>query len=152
MPRRLGPEDSGLPAVLRLIQSEFAYMEGVIDPPSSMHRLTLADLAQDGVEVWAIGSPPVACVVLTPKNDALYLGKLAVRSDERGKGHARALIDLALRRARSLGLPALECQTRVELTANHAIFETMGFARTAATAHAGYDRPTSYTYHKEVQP
>ncbi|MGA1181483.1 MAG: GNAT family N-acetyltransferase, partial [Marivivens sp.] len=71
-PRRATPAD--LPATLALIQSTFAFMEGRIDPPSSMYRLTVDDLAES--EVWVIGTPPLACIVLTPKADALYLGKL----------------------------------------------------------------------------
>jgi len=137
-----------LPATLALIQSAFAFMEGRIDPPSSVHRLTVEDLAQS--ELWVIGAPPLACIVLTPKPDALYLGKLAVAASERGKGHARALIDQAETRARALGLPALELQTRIELTENQRTFEAMGFVELARTAHEGYDRPTSITYRRPL--
>lgn len=139
-------------ALLALIQAEFAYMEGVIDPPSSMQRLTAADIAAqaESGEVWAIGHPPLACVFLTRKGDALYLGKLAVSSAHRGRGLARALVDLAAARARALGLAALELQTRVELTANHRAFAALGFAETARTAHPGYDRPTSMTLRRPL--
>jgi GNAT superfamily N-acetyltransferase len=123
-------------------------MDGHIDPPSSMHRLTKEDLANS--EVWVIGSPPLACIVLTPKADALYLGKLAVAASERGKGHARALVNQAGRRARALGMAALELQTRIELVENQRTFEAMGFVEVARTAHAGYDRPTSITYRRPL--
>lgn len=145
-PRRAALAD--LPATLALIQSAFAFMEGRIDPPSSMHRLTVDDLAKS--EVWVIGAPPVACIVLTPKADALYLGKLAVCAAERGKGHARALIDIAEMRARELGLSALELQTRIELIENKRTFEAMGFVELARIAHEGYDRPTSITYRRPL--
>ncbi len=145
-PRRATPED--LPATLALIRAAFSFMEGRIDPPSSMYRLTADDLATS--EVWVMGSPPVACIVLTPKADALYLGKLAVASTERGKGHARALIDLAERRARELGLLTLELRTRIELVENQQTFEAMGFTELARTAHEGYDRPTSITYRRPL--
>ena len=140
------------PALLALIQRAFAGMDGVIDPPSSLHRLTPETLAAQSAEaeVWVIGTPPRACVVLTPKSDALYIGKLAVDPPHQGQGHARRLIDLAETRARALGLPALELQTRVELTANHATFRHLGFVQTAATAHPGYDRPTSLTFRRPV--
>jgi ribosomal protein S18 acetylase RimI-like enzyme len=147
-PRLIAPDDPALAQVLTLIRDSFAYMDGVIDPPSSMHRLTLADL--QGPEVWAMGAPPVACVVLTPKPDCLYLGKLAVAKDQRGQGHARRLVGHALNRARDLGLPAVELQVRVELTGNQAAFAAMGFVETARTAHAGHDRPTSITYRRAV--
>ncbi|MCB6177693.1 GNAT family N-acetyltransferase [Rhodobacter sp. Har01] len=138
-------------ALLGLIQSEFAGMEGRIDPPSSVHRLTAGSLADPGIEVWAIGHPPLACVVLTPKDHALYLGKLAVARSHRSRGLARALIDLAETRARALGLPALELQTRVELFENHCVFKALGFAETGCTAHPGYARPTSITFRRPVR-
>jgi GNAT superfamily N-acetyltransferase len=150
-PRRLAPGDPALAAVLALIRDSFAFMDGVIDPPSSMHRLTEGDLSDPRVEVWALGTPPVACVVLTPKAEALYVGKLAVAAAHRGRGLARALIDLAEDRARALGLGTLELQVRVELFGNQAAFAHLGFAEVARTAHAGYDRPTSITMRRIVQ-
>jgi len=139
-------------ALLALIQTEFAFMQGRIDPPSSMLRLTAEALAAQSrtAEIWAIGHPPHACVILTPKADALYIGKLAVAADHRRKGLARALIDLAESRARALGLPGLELETRVELVGNQATFVALGFVETARTAHPGYDRPTSITYRRAV--
>lgn len=151
-PRRLAPGDAGLTEVLTLIQSTFAFMDGRIDPPSSMHRLTLDSVsAHAGTgEVWVIGDPVQACVFLTPKADSLYLGKLAVTPDARRRGLARHLIALAGSRAAELRLPCVELQTRVELVENHATFEAMGFRETDRTAHAGYDRPTSITYRLSV--
>ncbi|MDR7123407.1 GNAT family N-acetyltransferase [Pseudotabrizicola sp. 4114] len=140
------------PAVLRLIQTEFASMEGRIDPPSSMHALTaeaIAGQARRG-EVWVTGTPPVACMILTPKPQALYLGKLAVAGTHRGKGLARTLVEVAATRARALGLPVLELQTRVELVGNHAAFRAMGFAEVGRSAHPGYDRATSLTFQRAV--
>lgn len=139
-------------SLLRLIQGAFSYMDGVIDPPSSMHRLTEADIAAQAVvgEVWAIAAPPVACMFLTVKGGWLYLGKLAVRSDHRGKGLARSLVDTAMERAKALGLQGVELQTRLELTANHATFRALGFAEVGRSAHPGYDRPTTLTFRRPV--
>ncbi|MFC2970057.1 GNAT family N-acetyltransferase [Acidimangrovimonas pyrenivorans] len=142
------------PALLRLIQTSFAYMEGRIDPPSSMHRLTVDDIAQQAEigEVWVIeeADHPVACVFLTPRKDALYLGKLAVEAGYRGRGLARKLVETAQSRARALGLPLLELQSRIELVENHAAFASMGFTLADETAHPGYDRPTSLTFRKTL--
>lgn len=138
--------------ILRLVQDAFAYMDARIDPPSSMHRLTVKDIAQQTTtgEVWAIGTPPVACMFLTNKGNCLYLGKLAVSADQRGKGLARQMVAVAADRARALNLPAVELQTRVELTENHATFRALGFTETGRTAHAGFDRPTSITFRMDV--
>ena len=48
------------------------------------------------------------------------------------------------------GKPALELQTRIELTGNHAVFARLGFHETERTAHAGYARPTSITMRKAL--
>ena len=135
-------------AVLDLLHLCFAGMEGRIDPPSSLHRLTVEDVA--AAEVWGLGVPLVACVFLTPKAQALYVGKLAVHPDHQGQGRARVLLDHATERARALGLPALELQTRVELVENHAAFRAMGFEKIGETAHDGFDRPTSFTFRRPV--
>jgi ribosomal protein S18 acetylase RimI-like enzyme len=133
-----------------LLAASFAHMDGVIDPPSSLARLAPADLLAPQSESWVIGTPPRACVVLTPQPGTLYLGKLAVAEAARGQGLARVLMDLALTRARALGLPSVTLQTRVELTGNQAAFQALGFTEVGRTAHPGYDRPTSITYRRPV--
>ena len=143
--------EADIPAVLALIRRCFAYMDGRIDPPSSMHRLTAEALANHEGEIWAIEEDgPVACVVLTPMEDALYVGKLAVDERARGRGMARALVDHAEVRAKALGFGALELQVRIELTENMRAFAGMGFVKTGETAHEGYARPTSITMRKEL--
>lgn len=152
-PRRVDPsEPLDWGGLLALIRDAFAGHEGRIDPPSSAGRLTSAALARharDG-EVWILGEPPEAVVLLTPLPGRLRLGKLAVRRDRRGRGHARALMGAAQARARALGLPALELQTRIELAENHAAFAAMGFERAGTTTHEGFRRPTSVTFRKAV--
>ncbi|MBV7408318.1 N-acetyltransferase [Maritimibacter sp. DP1N21-5] len=152
-PRRFQPEDPAEP-LLALISRTFSYMDGRVDPPSSMHRLTaasVADQAREG-EIWIIGTPgaPEACVFLTPDDDALYVGKLAVDHRARNHGFARILMDLAAERARALGKRRLRLQSRIELTENHAAFRRLGFTKTAVTAHEGYKRPTSITFEREL--
>ena len=139
------------PGVLALIQRAFAGMEGRIDPPSSLHRLTAGGIAAQARtgEIWVV--PPLqACMFLTPKDGRLYLGKLAVEPALQGRGLARQLVALAEERARALGFAILELETRVELTENHAIFRHLGFVETGRKAHPGFDRPTSITFAKRV--
>ena len=137
------------PSALALIRDAFAEHEGRIDPPSSARELTAEALAR--AEVWTLGRPPEAAVILTPHPDALRIGKLAVRRDRRRRGHARALAGAAEARARALGLPALTLQTRIELTGNHAAFEALGFERAGTTSHEGFERPTSVTFRRAVR-
>jgi ribosomal protein S18 acetylase RimI-like enzyme len=148
LPKRL-PPGQDLHEVHKLLTAAFAFMEGRIDPPSSLGRLNPQGLAEQG-EVWVIGMPPVACMVLTARPDTLYLGRLAVAEAARGQGLARALVEAALARARVLGRPHVTLQTRVELVENHATFRRLGFVEVARTAHPGFDRPTSITFRRCV--
>ena len=155
-PIRVTPAYPHWPAVLRLILDAFAFMEARIDPPSSAHRLTVAEMAaqaQTGA-VWVIedNTTPIACLFAKPKADALYIGKLAVAQSHRGHGLARRLIAEAQAEARARTLPRLELQTRIELTENHAAFARLGFTKTAESAHPGYDRPTSITMSRALTP
>ena len=143
MTPRLAEDPALWPPILALLRQAFAYMDRRIDPPSSLRDLTPEALTRQARvgEIWIIGAP-VACVFLTPKPGALYVGKLAVAESHRGQGLARRLIDRAETRAREMGLPELELQTRVELVENQATFVAMGFREVGRTAHEGFARPT----------
>lgn len=151
--RRLTPEDDPLP-VLDLIRRAFAAMEGRIRPESSVHRMTAETLRAQAAasEVWILenAAGPVATMTLTSQENSLYIGKLAIAGDFRGRGFARQLVRHADQRARTLGLRELELQTRVELTENQALFAHLGFREVARTAHPGFDLPTSITYRTTV--
>ena len=103
-PRRISGNSPHLGDVLHLMRDCFAYMEGRIDPPSSLGQTTLPSLqaTADRDEIWAIGAPPVACVVLSVKPAVLYLGKLCVAPSHQRLGLARHLITHAESRARAL--------------------------------------------------
>ena len=136
--------DNDILDVLRLIQDAFAYMEGRIHPPSSMQSLTAENRrahCRSG-EIWAVGKPLVACVVLTEKGNDLYVGKLAVGPNARHKGYARGLIAHAETRAKALGKLGLLLNVRIELTENHAAFEKMGFDQTGTGTPPGLSKPT----------
>ncbi|UWP92394.1 GNAT family N-acetyltransferase [Aliiroseovarius crassostreae] len=147
-PRLASAEDAKW--ILELIQRVFAEHDGRIDPPSSMHRMGLADVERQIAEgeVWVINR--AACLFLTPLPDALYLSKLAVTAKARGKGVARKLVEQAGIRAIALGKPCLRLKTRVELSQNHTAFRALGFDEVGASSHPGFDRPTSLSFEKRL--
>jgi GNAT superfamily N-acetyltransferase len=140
--------------LLGIIRSSFAYMDGIIDPPSSAHRLTPellhAKAATETGFIATAGDELAGCAFLSEKEDRFYLGKLAVAPSHQGRGVGRRLLQAAEGHARSAGKCVIELETRVELTANHRLFARLGFVETARTAHPGYDRPTSVTMRKEL--
>ena len=143
-PHRLQPDAQAVLEVLALVQRSFAFMEGRIDPPSSMHRLSDDDIRDQCIsgEVWVLGDPVVATMFLKERAGWLYLSKLAVDHAMRGQGLARRLVEHAVLRADHMNLRGVELETRVELAENHAAFERMGFVKTGEGMHAGYLRPT----------
>ena len=150
--KRLRPNDPNIPHLHALLERSFAYMEGRIDPPSSLHRLTIALISEhcETGEVWAIGDPPIACVFLTPKPECLYVGKLAIDHAMRGQGLARQLVQVAEARARALDLPSLELNARIELTENHKTFAALGFKKHVERCHPGFTRTTFIAMRKSV--
>ncbi|MBT9371528.1 GNAT family N-acetyltransferase [Rhizobium sp. CSW-27] len=133
--------------LLALIRTAFAYMDDVIDPPSSAHRLTpesLAEKARGEICYLALeDGVPVGCIFLKPEApDCLYVGKLAVLPRLQGKGVGRRLLQTAEDEARRRNLSRLRLETRIELMANHATFAAWGFAKTADRSHPGFDRIT----------
>ena len=149
------PQDFGRwRELLALIRKSFAYMDGIIDPPSSARLLTadsLREKAGDETCFLAVdGTRLAGCVFAAERSDALYIGKLAVDPALQSLGIGRALVGAVESLALRMGKPALELQTRIELTDNHAAFRRMGFVEVGRTAHPGFDRPTSITFRKPL--
>jgi GNAT superfamily N-acetyltransferase len=140
--------------LLALVMGSFAYMDGVIDPPSSAHRLTVAtlnDKVRDEIGLIAeVDGRFVGCAFLRPEPDFLYVGKLAVSPEAQGAGIGSRFLTEAEAIARELGKPALRLETRIELTGNHRRFGAWGFFRTAEKSHAGYERITFVEMQKHL--
>ncbi len=140
--------------LLQLIRASFAYMDGSIDPPSSVIRLTEGSLAEkaDVEMAYAVEHEGklTGCIFLRPEADCLYIGKLAVLPSAQGQGIGRRLLDIAEEKARELRLAALRLETRIELVGNHATFAAWGFEKTAEKSHPGFTRVTFIEMRKTV--
>jgi GNAT superfamily N-acetyltransferase len=137
-----------------LLHGAFAYMEDRIAPPSSLLRMSPEDLkakAETGF-FWSAGRGArlAGCLFGSTQGNALYLGKLAVRSELRGRGIARALIEAAQDVGRLQGQTRLRLDSRVELTETHKAFKMLGFEETGRTAHPGFERPTSIVFERPI--
>ncbi|WP_173004676.1 GNAT family N-acetyltransferase [Rhizobium dioscoreae] len=152
--RRLDDGFDRWDALLDLILTSFAYMNGRIDPPSSALALTSETLKAKALSEIAYvaldGEQLVGCIFCRPEAESLYVGKLAVVPAAQGKGIGKQLLGLAETTARELGLKALRLETRIELTDNHATFAAWGFRKTAENRHAGFDRTTSIEMRKAI--
>jgi GNAT superfamily N-acetyltransferase len=142
------------PELLDLVRQAFSYMDGRINPPSSLTRMGVEEFktaaAQGTLIVAHEGQTLVGCAFAELRDDCVYVGKVAVAQSRRGKGVARSLLAAAEEIAKYHDKQFLELQTRVELVENHATFAALGFQKMAETAHPGYDRPTSITMRRPV--
>ncbi len=140
--------------LLSLLRQAFAYMEGRVDPPSSLNTFDVEKLikkVRDEILFIAVKDKKlVGCVFARPCMNYVYLGKLAVKPDYRGLGISRLLVSQVEACTNQLGIPEVEIETRVELVENQALFEYLGYRKTAEKSHQGYDYPTSYCYRKNL--
>lgn len=152
------PDFADWTALLALLQRAFAFMDGRIDPPSSLTSMDAAALQTKAqgehlilAHHGAAGSARlVGCVFAAARPDCVYLGKLAVDEAWRGRGLARRLVNAAAQFAQAQQRGALELQTRIELRENHLAFEAMGFVKAGESMHPGYSRATSITMRKRL--
>lgn len=130
-----------------LVTAAYASMHGRIDPPSSLLRMSPADFerkaADEHLIVASVDGRLVGCVFCGPRENWLYIGKLAVTPGQQRSGVGRLLIDAARRFAEEAGLDGLELDTRIELTENHRTFDRLGFVKVAELSHPGYTTVTS---------
>jgi len=141
-------------SLLSLLQSAFEYQHARINPPSSLNRLTLDNIAEKSAsEILLLayrGQALVGCVFLREQPHALYIGKLAVLPDAQGQGVGKKLLLFTQEIARQLAYSQLELQVRIELVENQAVFTAMGFVKSAETSHPGFKRATSITMQKQL--
>jgi GNAT superfamily N-acetyltransferase len=142
---------TGLHALLR---STYAYMDGRIDPPSSLLRMDARQLeakSRDEILILALEDQRlVGCAFAQLRDDCVYVGKLAVDERIRRRGVARKLMAAAETLARENTRGCVELETRIELVENHRTFEALGFVKVGESAHPGFDRPTSITMRKAL--
>ena len=145
---------SDWPGLHKLLNECFAYMDGRIDPPSSLTRMTpeiLREKAGDETLVVVYSDEDlVACGFLRETDQTIYIGKLAVKPSHRKRGILRSIVRIAEGLARDKRKAALELEARIELVENHRTFSALGFVKTGESRHAGYDRATSVTMTKAV--
>ena len=135
-----------LNAVVELVHASFAQYRGRLVPESGALRETAGTLRERlarGAAFLALdGDRLVGCVFVHEHEGAAYVGRLAVRPDERGRGIARALVEAALDWGRERGFAEASCGVRLALPENAGFFASLGFRPVELGFHDGIRNPT----------
>ncbi|WP_161973947.1 GNAT family N-acetyltransferase [Hwanghaeella grinnelliae] len=155
--------------VLEILKSAFAGQDGIVDPPSSVTRLTVEGVIRDAeagdlltAETRKDPAPPgetsegdiVGCLFTKVEEDAdgplLYAYHLAVDPAYQGHGIGHRLFDTVTALAAARQIRRLQIMSRIELKELHAFFTGMGFRQVGTFTHDGYEQPTSLRFEKQL--
>jgi ribosomal protein S18 acetylase RimI-like enzyme len=82
----------------------------------------------------------VGLIVLSPRDDYLHIGNIAVDPDRQREGLGTALLGFAEERARELGLTELRLYTNAAMTENLDYYPKRGFTAVERRHEDGFDR------------
>ncbi len=139
--RRATPADvDALREVARSAYQHFVETIGV--RPAPLDADYFAAVTDPRHEVWVAqgATAVVGLLVLVPHDDHLLLENVAVAPPAQGAGIGTALLDLAERRARELGLDEVRLFTHQRMTRNIALYAARGYRETSREVDEGFHR------------
>ncbi|WP_193184182.1 GNAT family N-acetyltransferase [Nisaea sediminum] len=150
--RPYDPARDDLAEIVALVHRAFAEYRGVLKPESGALSETVESLAKRLEKNRLFLAEEVGkfrgAVFATRKGDAVYLDRLSVDPEARGRGIAKRLIEVVERHARETGAVRVTLGVRLALSQNISFFQRLGFVETGRQAHAGFYAPTSMDMEK----
>ncbi len=146
--------------IVAVVHAAFEEYRGRLDPPSGAHGETVEQVRRKMVTARVVlaslrvkpgGSDVVAgCVFYEPREDHLYLFRLAVLPAYRRRGVGRILIANVEQQARALQLGRVRLGVRLALAPLRAYYERIGYRVVEYGTHAGYPVPTYVMLEKNL--
>lgn len=116
------------------IDSAYAiYADRDIDLPPVSDGIA-DDIQSNLVWVAVRGGGIIGGLILIPREDHAILANVAVEPSSAGTGLGRALIDVAVREARNLGLTSLRLTTHADIPENLRLYEHLGWRQIGRVA------------------
>lgn len=139
MPRVVLAEMAEAPLAHRIMQEAFEEYRGVLEPPSSVHTETVEEVqrafATGGAVLAWEGDLAVGSARFQPRPDYLYVGRVSVLPDWRGRGIGAAMMTALESHARALGLPEIRVEVRLSLPSNVALYRRLGYRTISEQPH-----------------
>jgi ribosomal protein S18 acetylase RimI-like enzyme len=136
-PRLAGSRD--LATVTELNAVAYAKYAGRMDQPPGPVQHDYAPEIDVG-QVWLVGEPAIAVIVLVPAEDHLLISNIAVHPSAQSNGIGRRLMDFAERQAIEAGLGLLTLYTHETMVENIAFYTRLGYRETARRTDDGFRR------------
>jgi len=140
--------------ILAVVHAAFAAYEGKLVPGSGALRETVETLrdrlVSERAAIAVSGGRIVGAAFYRRGADNVYVGRLAVLPEFRGRGIAGRLIAHIESFARRTGVPALSLKVRIALPDNIRLFTRLGFREVSRDAHPGFAAPTSIRMEKRL--
>ncbi len=120
-----------VPAILAVTKAAYALYIDRLDPPSGVVREQPEAVERyfvaGGVIVAEADGEIVGAVRYEPREDYLYLGRLAVAPAWQGRGIGRRLVEAVEEWALLLGLDEVHLGVRMELAENSGLYRHLGY-------------------------
>lgn len=138
--------DADAETIVKILHDAFREYDGVLVPPSGVHRESVESVrAKMQTGQWLLarnGGRAAGCVWCEPNDGYMYLGRLAVVPELRGRGIGNALLDAVEMRARKEGFTRVRLGVRVVLADMRAAYERRGYVFVETRTHEGFTEPT----------
>jgi ribosomal protein S18 acetylase RimI-like enzyme len=132
---------SDVPALRAIVERAYgAWVERIGMRPGPMDDDYDERVASAEVTVAEVGGEVAGFVVLVPGTEDLLVENVAVDPSHQGRGIGGALLDLADRRARELGVDRVRLYTHEGMTENLALYARRGFAEDERRQEDGFAR------------
>lgn len=138
--------DADAPLIVEVLYRAFREYEGVLDPPSGVHKESVASV-REKMETghWLMAEEDgraVGCVWYENRGEYVYLGRLAVAPEFRGRGIGDALMQAVEAGARAENVLCVRLGVRTVLEKMQGAYERRGYRVIRYETHAGYEKPT----------
>ena len=101
---------------------KFQSVQGITEQLAEGYRYYLVYAGSDARNE----ASPAGFIAFYPKKDCMYLSKLYLYKEERGKGYGRLMLEFVIGEAEKLGLPAVELNVNIN-NPTVQVYEKMGF-------------------------
>jgi GNAT superfamily N-acetyltransferase len=125
--------------ITSVIAAAYGRYRDRMDRPPAPVLTDYSDAVAAG-QVWVLGDPVIAVLVLVPEQETMLVENVAVTPASQGTGLGRRLMEFAERQALSRGLRRMTLYTNEVMTENLAIYAKLGYRETARRSQDGYDR------------